>query len=76
MLFNHNIQRINYQLGSIPLSCVSLGNKGFTIKVWQYTFDDKGFKTVPIKGIDDKRQVTATFAISMTRKFLPHSSYL
>ena len=67
MLFNHNIQRINYQLGSIPLSCVSLG---------KYTFDDKGFKTVPIKGIDDKRQITATFAFSMTRKFLSHSSYL
>ena len=28
-------------------------------------------KTVPIKGIDDKRQITATFAISMSGEFLP-----
>ena len=27
-------------------------------------------KTVPIKGIDDKRQITATFAISMFGEFL------
>ena len=26
----------------------------------------RGAKTVPIKGIDDKRQITATFVISMT----------
>ena len=31
----------------------------------------KGAKTVPIKGIDDKRQITATFTVSMTGKFLP-----
>ena len=37
----------------------------------KYTFDVKGVKTVPIKGIDDKRQITATFAISMSGEFLP-----
>ena len=37
----------------------------------KYTFDAKGAKTVPIKGIDDKRQITATFTVSMTGKFLP-----
>ena len=26
---------------------------------------------MPIKGIDDKRQITATFTVSMTGKFLP-----
>ena len=36
----------------------------------KYTFDVKGVKTVPIKGIDDKRQITATFAISMSRGLL------
>ena len=30
-----------------------------------------GAKTVPIKGIHDKRQITATFTVSMTGKFLP-----
>ena len=36
----------------------------------KYTFDVKRVKTVPIKGIDDKRQVTGTFAISMSAEFL------
>ena len=45
-----------------PLSYVSPG---------KYTFNPKGAKTVPIKGIDDKRQITATFAVSMTGKCLP-----
>ena len=36
----------------------------------KYTFNPKGAKTVPIKGIDDKRQITATFVISMTGEFL------
>ena len=37
----------------------------------KYTFNPKGAKTVPIKGIDDKRQITATFTVCMTGKFLP-----
>ena len=37
----------------------------------KYTFDVKYLKTVPIKGIDDKRQITSTFAISMPGEFLP-----
>ena len=28
-------------------------------------------KTISIKGIDDKRQITATFAITMSGEFLP-----
>ena len=34
------------------------------------TFIFRGTKNVPIKGVDDKRQITATFAISLTGKFL------
>ena len=37
----------------------------------KYTFNPKGAKTVSIKGIDDKRRTTATFTVTMTRKFLP-----
>ena len=37
----------------------------------KYTFNPKGAKTVPIKGVDDKRQITATFSISTTGSFLP-----
>ena len=49
-------------LDQTPLSYVSSG---------KYTFNPKGIKTVPIKGIDEKRQITATFTVSMTGKFLP-----
>ena len=49
-------------LDQTPLSYVRPG---------KYTFNPKGAKTVPIKGIDDKRQITATFVISMTGEFLP-----
>ena len=45
-----------------PLSYVSPG---------QYTFNLKGSKNVPVKGVDDKQQITATFAVSSTGKFLP-----
>ena len=37
----------------------------------KYTFNPKGAKTVPIKGVDDKRQIFAIFTVSMTGKFLP-----
>ena len=31
----------------------------------------KGGKHVPIKGVNDKRQITATFAVSASGDFLP-----
>ena len=34
----------------------------------KYTFNPKGAQTVPIKGIDDKRQITTTFTVRMTGK--------
>ena len=37
----------------------------------KYTFNFKGAKNVTINGIDDRRQITATFAISATGEFLP-----
>ena len=45
-----------------PLSYVSLG---------KYTFSSKGSKNISIKGLDDKRQITATFIVSATGYFLP-----
>ena len=39
-----------------PLSYVSLG---------QYTFSFKGSKNVPIKGVNDKREITETFAVKI-----------
>ena len=37
----------------------------------QYTFNLKGSKKVPIKGVDDKRPMTATFTITASGSFLP-----
>ena len=37
----------------------------------KYTFNLKASQNVPIKGVDDKRQITATFAVSSTGNFLP-----
>ena len=36
----------------------------------KYTFSFKGTKNIPKKGVDDKHQITATFAVS-TGEFLP-----
>ena len=49
-------------LNQTPLYYVSPG---------KYTFSFKDAKYVPVKGVDDKRQITATFAGSLTGKFLP-----
>ena len=35
------------------------------------TFSSKGSKNVPIKGLDDKKQITVTFVVSATDSFLP-----
>ena len=63
VIFEHDIPKeLIINLDQTPLSYVSPG---------KCTFDVKGVKTVPIKGIDDKRQITSTFAISMSGEFLP-----
>ena len=48
-------------LDQTPLSYVSTR---------KYTFNPKGPKIVPIKGIDDKRKIAATFINSTTGTFL------
>ena len=48
-------------LDQTPLSYVSPG---------KYTFSSKGSKSVSIKGLDDKRQITAIFVVSATGFFL------
>ena len=61
-VFHHDIPKeLIVNLDQTSLSYVSPG---------KYTFDAKGVKTIPIKGIDDKRQITATFIISRSGEFL------
>ena len=43
----------------------------FYVSPGKNTFSFKGAKNVPIKRVDDKRQITANFAVSLTGKFLP-----
>ena len=61
-ILEHNIPALVVNLNQTPLSYVSPG---------KYKFNFKGAKNVPIKGIDDKRQISATFVVFITGKFLP-----
>ena len=49
-------------LDQTPISYVSLG---------KYTFSSKRSKNVPLKGLDYKRQITATFFVSASGSFPP-----
>ena len=63
VVYEHDIPpELVINLDQTPLSYVSPG---------KYTFSFKGAKNVPVKGVDDKRQITATFAVSSTGDFLP-----
>ena len=63
VVLHHDIPPdIVLNLDQTPLSYVSPG---------KYTFCLKGSTAVPIKGVDDKRQITATFTVSATGSFLP-----
>ena len=63
MVCNHDIPAdLVINLDQTPLSYVSPGKCKFNFKV---------AKNVSIKGVDDRRQITATFAISAAGEFLP-----
>ena len=56
VLAGHDIpSELVFNLNQTPLSYVSPG---------KYTFCSKGSTNVTVKGVDDKRQITATFALS------------
>ena len=62
VIMEHDITNsLVLNLDQTPLSYASPG---------KYTFSFKGAKNVPIKGVDDKRQITGTFAVLLTGKFL------
>ena len=67
-VYDHDIPTdLIINLDQTPLSYVSPG---------KYTFNMKGAKHVPIKGVDDKRQITATFAVSASGKFFAYATNL
>ena len=60
---SHDIPKfLSLNIDQTPLSYVSPG---------QCAFSFKGSKNIPIKGVGDKRQTTASFATSSAGKFLP-----
>ena len=60
-VFEHDIPTsLIVNLDQTPLSYVSPG---------KYTFNLRGAKNVPIKGVDDKRQITVTFAVTLDGRF-------
>ena len=62
VILDHDVpSALVLNLDQTPLSYVSPG---------KYTFSSKGSKSVPIKGLDDKRQITAIFVVSATGSFL------
>ena len=62
-MLEHNIpEELILNLDQTPLGLT------FASKV---TFTKKGSKQVPIANIDDKRQITGTFCVSMKGDFLP-----
>ena len=43
----------------------------FYVSHRKYAFNLNDSKAVPIKGVDDKRQITATFTVTASGSFLP-----
>ena len=75
--FSFNVPSLNlFQSINIPVDLVlNLDETSLSyISPGKYTFDLKGSTTVPIKGVDDKRQITATFTVSAF--FITHSTHL
>ena len=42
----------------------------FYVSPGKYSYSSKGSKNVPIKGLNDKRQITSTFVVTTTDFFL------
>ena len=53
----------------LVISCDQTGIK--YVPVSQWTLERKGAKRVEVQGVDDKRQITAVFGVSLTGDFLP-----
>ena len=63
VILDHDVpSALVLNLDQTPLSYVSPG---------KYIFSSKGSKNITIKGLDDKRQIIATFVVSATGSFLP-----
>ena len=56
----HNDLILNFDQTPLGFSCPA-----------KTTFTEKNAETVPIRNLDDKRQITGTFVVNLSREFLP-----
>lgn len=64
------ILTMNEKLKRSTLSAKTLSSKYFVCKKFRHLVS-KGSTTVPTKGVDDKRQISATFTVFASSSFLP-----
>ena len=69
--FQRNISALVSEHDILPSLIINIGQTPLSyVNTGKYTFSFKGAKNTPIKCVDDKPQITATFAVSCTREFL------
>ena len=70
--FQRNISALVSEHDLPPSLIISIDQTRLSyVNTGKYTFSFKGAKNIPIKGVDDKRQITATSAVCCTGEFLP-----
>ena len=72
--FQRNISALVSEHDIAPSLIININQTRLSyVNAEKYTFNFKGAKNIPIKGVDDKRQITVTFAVSCTESFCQSS---
>ena len=70
--FQRNISALVSEHNISPFLIINIDQTPLSyVNTEKYTFSFKGAKNIPRKGVDDKRQITATFAVSCIEEFFP-----
>ena len=70
--FQLSISKVIYELDNSLQLIINFDQTLLShISPGKYTFNIKVAKNTPVKGINEKRQIKATFAVSAVRDFLP-----
>ena len=68
--FQRNISASEHDIPSSLIINIDQTPQSY-VNTGKYKFSFKGAKSIPVKGVDDKHQIQATFAVSCTGGFLP-----
>ena len=72
VIFQMSISKVIYEHDIPSELIISLEQTPlFNVSPGKYTFNIKSAENGPVKGIDDKRQIAATFEVSAAGDFLP-----